>query len=69
MIPMDFFAFSHGSQRKNFSFTARPLAHRSACKRATLMNAGPISQKFVFYAFQSGKNNKLGSVKFSRGIN
>jgi hypothetical protein len=26
------------------------------------MNAGPISQKFVFYAFQSGKNNKLGSV-------
>jgi len=27
--------FSHGFQHKNFSFTARPLAHRSACQRAT----------------------------------
>jgi hypothetical protein len=47
---------------KSLTFTARPLAHRSACQRATQLNAGPISQKFVFYAFQSGKNNKLGSV-------
>ena len=35
---------------KSLIFTARPLAHRSACQRATYTNAGPISQKFVFYA-------------------
>jgi hypothetical protein len=50
------------------TFTARPLAHRSACQRATYKNAGPISQKFVFLLHQSGKNNKLGSVKNSRGF-
>ena len=32
------------------------------------MNAGPISQKLVFYAFKAVKNNKLGSVKTFRGI-
>jgi hypothetical protein len=46
--PMDFFAFSHGFQHKNFSFTARPLAHRSTSQSATYKNAEPISQKFVF---------------------
>jgi hypothetical protein len=66
--PMDFFAFSHGFQHKKFTFTAWPLAHRSACQSATYTNAGPISQKFVFMLHQSGKNNKLGSVKNSRGF-
>jgi hypothetical protein len=65
---MDFFAFSHGFQHKKFTFTARPLAHRSACQSATYTNAGPISQKFVFMLPQSDKNNKLGSVKNSRGF-
>jgi hypothetical protein len=54
-VPTDFFAFSHGFQHKKFTFTARPLAHRSACQSATYTNAGQISQKFGFMLPQSGK--------------
>ncbi len=53
---------------KSLTFTARPLAYRSACQSATYTNAGLISQKFVFMLHQSSKNNKFGSVKNSRGI-
>jgi hypothetical protein len=68
MISMDFFAFFTRFSTQNFSFTARPLAHRSACQRATPIECRADFSKFVFYAFQSGKNNKLDSVKISRGI-
>jgi hypothetical protein len=47
-VPTDFFAFSHGFQHKSLTFTARPLAHRSAFQSAIYTNAGLISQKFVF---------------------
>ncbi len=55
---------------KSLTFTARSLAHRPACQRATSKECRADFSKFVFYAFQSGKNNKLGSVtKIPRVLN
>jgi hypothetical protein len=66
---MDFFAFFTRFSTQNFSFTARPLAHRSACQRATPIECRADFSKFVFYAFQSGKIINSTPSKFPEVLN
>jgi hypothetical protein len=69
MISMDFFAFfTRFSTQKTF-LSQRDHSHTVRVANAQLKkNAGPISQNSSFMLFKAVKNNKLDSVKISRGI-
>jgi hypothetical protein len=56
-------------QHKKFTFTARPLAHRSACQSAGKYECRADFSRIRLLCFiKAVKNNKLGSVKNSRGF-
>jgi hypothetical protein len=65
---MDFFAFFTQFSTQKLFFHSETTRTPFGLPTRNLKECRANFSKFVFYAFQSGKNNKLGSVKNSRGI-
>jgi hypothetical protein len=66
-LPWINFAFSHGFSTQKFTFSVRPLAHRSACQSACQCECRANFTRIRLFCFiKAVKNNKPGSVKNSR---
>jgi hypothetical protein len=67
--PIDFFAFSHGFSTQKFDFHSETTRTPFGLPTRNLYECrADFSKIHLLCFFKSGKNNKLGSVKNSRGI-
>jgi hypothetical protein len=66
---MDFFAFSHGFSTQKSFLSQRDHSHTVRLAKAQITRMlGQFLKNLSFMLHQSGKNNKLGSVKNSRDL-